>query len=213
MKRLFLAVIAVITAIVLAVPAYAAESACPVGAPRDLALDFGERLSVPPVLIGCLRAPHLGRREVIAYRERIPRAGNLLCVDIVFADGSSGNCRPPNQRVHGADLSGGGTPDGALMFHGFASRWAARISLRYWAHGRLKRQTAAVVRVTDLGVLDRLGTSQPIAYYAVAATDQGRDALLLARNKRRKLIWWRSIGHLADVFSGGSMLGELKLPS
>jgi hypothetical protein len=44
--------------------AAAAETPCPVGVQRSLP----QPIATGPLVVGCVRAPHIGRREVVAYR-------------------------------------------------------------------------------------------------------------------------------------------------
>jgi hypothetical protein len=94
------------------------------------------------------------------------------------------------------------------MFASFASRWVEKVSLRYRSYGMLKRQRGVVVHVSDGALLARLGLDQPFAYYAVTATQRARDTALLARNKRGKLIYWRSFGDF-PLLGGAHTIGTV----
>src|SRR5687767_1613941 len=109
----------IISAVVLltaATNAAAATPPCPVGEARSLNSPFDEQIAAGPVLIGCVRAPHIGSRELIAYREGKHLDKSSLCVDIMYRrDGSTGWCGGP-ARVHGLDNGFGAdsTPNGAV---------------------------------------------------------------------------------------------------
>ena len=130
---------------------------------------------------------------------------------MTFTDGSSGACTDPASSTHGLALNGSSV-NGAEMFASFASRWAEKVSLRYRVYGRLRRQRGAIVRVSDPALLAALALDEPLAYYAVTATRRARDAALMARNKRGKLIYWRSLGDF-PLLGGAHTIGTIEGPA
>ena len=194
----------IISAVVLltaATDAGAAAPSCPVGEARSLNSPFGEQIAAGPVLIGCVRAPHIGSRELIAYREGTQLDKSSLCVQIMWPDGSGGSCSGPvPRRVHGLDsfFGAGSTADGAVEFHGFASVHVSRATIRYWSYGKLRWQRLVITRVANKGVLGTLGLSEPFAFYNVAVPPSARYLAFTARNKAGKVVHRRYL----DCFLG-----------
>jgi hypothetical protein len=195
----------IISAVVLltaATDAAAAAPPCPVGEARSLNSPFSEQIAAGPVLIGCVRAPHIGKRELIAYMEGTQVDRSSLCVEIMWPDGSGGSCSggPGLTRVHGLDNSfgAGSTPDGGVEFHGFASAHVRKGTVRYWSYGKLRWQHLVITRVADKGVLGALGLTEPFAFYNVAVPQSARYMAFTARNKAGKIVHRRYL----DCFLG-----------
>jgi hypothetical protein len=139
-----------------------------------------------------------------------------LCVVVVFSDDSSGLCGGATT-VHGLGnfFGGGPTPDGATGFHGFASMYVRRASVRYWSYGKLRWQRIVLTRVTDNGVLRTFGLTKPFTYYSVAVPRNARYLAFTARNKAGKIVFRRYL----DCVLGGpgcqpdEILGTIPLPT
>jgi hypothetical protein len=155
----------------------ASQSACPIGqdqpatpVPEEEAA--GIRPTSPHIVIGCGNLPREGRFWLVSYRQTAGDGRRShLCIDVRYVrlGYSSGGCgfRPLRGAI---DIGGVGrtTATGfGLTLSGMTSARAVRVLLRYRKQGGSRGRDAALVRVLDRDILNRLMLNKGFGYYLV----------------------------------------------
>ena len=142
-----------------------------------------------PVILGITTLPRSGRVELVGYRIRgFQGRGELLCVDLVFADRTkSGACdRRLPRRASGTPTvsTARGTSKLALgAFDGVADR--VDVAYRHGARSRVRRATVIEITATPAA---RVGASA-FSYYIAELPPSARPTMAIARTASGRPLW------------------------
>lgn len=171
----------------------ASKSACPVGqnqastpVPEEEAAGISP--ATPDILIGCGKLPREGRFRLISYRQTAGEGRrSLLCIDVLYVrlGYAAGGCgfRPLRGEI---DIGGVGrttATSSGLTLSGMTSARVARVLVRYRTQGSSRRLNAALVRVLDRNILDRLELNRGFGYYLADVPPRASHISVTALNR------------------------------